>query len=88
MGPGAGSEAGAVVALLTQVESPHSWSSVQAEPTPGGHELQLQITTPARSAEHAAQEVLDGVRSLLGLDAVFTRWVVDGRTLQVSPLPA
>lgn len=81
------SDVDAVVALLTQPESPQSWSCVQADPVPDGRGLQLQITTAGTAEQEAAQSVLDGVRSLLGLDAHFTRWVVDARTLEVTWLP-
>jgi hypothetical protein len=61
------------------------WLEVSAEATDGG--LDVLVVVSARSPEEAGAAVVDGVRALLGLDAEFTLWVLDGRHPDVEEVP-
>ena len=62
------------------------WSSVVAQPT--DHGIELCVVCGGADAQAASDAVVDGVRALAGLDATFTRWVVEARRVVVEELPA
>lgn len=71
-----------VVRLLQSTPGP--WSDVEATPT--GHGLTVCVVVSGRDESDAVSTVLDGVRALVGVDATFARWVVDGRHPHVEEL--
>lgn len=74
------------VRLLTSDGAAARWSSVSAEATHDG--IELCVVCTGEDARDVSGAVVDGVRALAGLDATFTRWVVEARRVVVQELPA